>query len=885
MIRGSAINQDGASNGLTAPNGPAQERVIRQALANAGLTPSDVDAVEAHGTGTRLGDPIEAQAIIATYGQHRPADQPLWLGSIKSNIGHTQAAAGVAGVIKMVHAIRHGILPQTLHIDTPTDHVDWTTGNVALLREPIAWPETGRPRRAGVSSFGISGTNAHLILEAPPTTTNNTSADTDTDTDTAPPVLAWLLSAKTEPALKAQATQLHTHLLTHPNLPPAAVARTLATRTHHPHRAAITGTNHTDLLTGLTALISDQPAPHLVQGQTTTNGKTAFLFTGQGSQHPGMGRELYNTYPVFAAAIDDTCQHFDLPQPLKQVMFAEPGTDHAALLDNTLYTQPALFTLETALYHLLHSMGVQPDYLAGHSIGELTAAHVAGILSLPDACTLVAARAQLMHQLPTTGTMIAIQATEHELLPTLTATTAIAALNTPTTTVITGDRAALEHIANHWRQQGRKTKHLNVSHAFHSPQLDPILHQYHQTATQLTYHPPTIPIITTLTGQPATHQLQTPDHWTNQVRQPVRYTDTITTLHTHGTTTYLELGPDTTLTTLTHDNLPTTTNPTTILTLPTLRPNQPEPQTLTTTLAHTHTHGTPIHFNHTPTPPIDLPTYPFQRESYWLNAPGHADVAAAGLPRRDTRCSAPRSNSPTAGTCSPAASPAQSPLARRPRCTRHRPATRHRLRRTRPARRHTHRQQPHRRTHPRSTTRPDPERGHPTPDRHHTHRRHRPARHHHPLPPRRTRRRNTLDPPRHRPAQHRRRSGPRLLRRVATSRRGPRRHRRRLPPPRRHRPRLRPHLPRPPNRLAPQRHHLRRRHPPRKTPTPPDSPSTPPSWTPQLHALALVGLDGGTRTSTVRLPFSWTGVTLHAAPDATQLRVRLDPGRHQRHHR
>ncbi|BBZ52306.1 type I polyketide synthase [Mycobacterium heidelbergense] len=623
VVRGSAINQDGASNGLTAPNGPSQQRVVRSALASAGLSAAEVDVVEGHGTGTTLGDPIEAQALLATYGQDRGSGEPLWLGSIKSNMGHTQAAAGVAGVIKMVQAMRHRMLPATLHVDEPSPHVDWSAGSVSLLTEARPWPAVGRAYRAGVSSFGISGTNAHVIIEAAPAECERVVEHPKV------PVLPWVVSAKSAAALGSHAARLADYVRAHDDLDVADVAWSLAGRSNFEHRAVVVGGDRDLLLAGLDELATGQVTSALC-GAARPGGKTVFVFPGQGSQSLGMGMGLHAEYPVFAEAFDAVVGELDrhLLRPLREVI---RGNDEN-LLNTTEFAQPALFAVEVALFRLLESWGVRPDFVMGHSIGELSAAHVAGVLSLENAAVLVAARGRFMQALPAGGAMIAVQATEEDVRPLLVpfqqANVGIAAVNGPASVVISGAQNGVAAIADRLRADGHRIHQLAVSHAFHSPLMDPMLDEFGTVAAGLTIGQPTIPIVSNVTGQLAGDDFASAAYWKRHVREAVRFADSVRFVHSAGGTRFLEVGPASGLMASVEESLADTP----VTTMSALRRDRPEPVTLTSAVAQGFVAGMDVDWRGALGDGnlVELPTYAFERRRFWLSGAG-APADAAGL--------------------------------------------------------------------------------------------------------------------------------------------------------------------------------------------------------------------------------------------------------------
>nr|CAA60462.1 polyketide synthase [Streptomyces rapamycinicus NRRL 5491] len=636
-VRGSAVNSDGASNGLTAPNGTSQQRVIRQALANAGLTASDVDVVEAHGTGTKLGDPIEAEAILATYGQERSA--PAWLGSLKSNIGHAMAASGVLSVIKMVEAMAHGSLPRTLHVDAPSPHVDWTSGSVALLTEHQPWPDDTKLRRAGVSSFGLSGTNAHVVLEqyqapAPPVTPVTPAPPVTPVTPVTPNEpgpLPWVLSAQSPKALREQAGRLYASLAGDSEWNSLDIGYSLATtRSDFAHRAVAVGSGREDFLRALSKLADGAPWPGLTTATATAKARrVAFLFDGQGTQRLGMGKELYDSYPAFARAWDTVSAGFDkhLDHSLTDVCFGEGGSTTAGLVDDTLYAQAGIFAMEAALFGLLEDWGVRPDFVAGHSIGEATAAYASGMLSLENVTTLIVARGRALRTTPP-GAMVALRAGEEEVREFLSRTGAaldLAAVNSPEAVVVSGEPEPVADFEAAWTASGREARKLKVRHAFHSRHVEAVLDEFRTALESLKFRAPALPVVSTVTGRLIDQdEMGTPEYWLRQVRRPVRFQDAVRELAEQGVGTFVEVGPSGALASAGVECLGGDASFHAVL-----RPRSPEDVCLMTAIAELHAGGTAIDWAKVLSGgrAVDLPVYPFQHQSYWL-APAAPDATA-----------------------------------------------------------------------------------------------------------------------------------------------------------------------------------------------------------------------------------------------------------------
>ncbi|MFD2467787.1 SDR family NAD(P)-dependent oxidoreductase [Amycolatopsis silviterrae] len=616
VIRGSAINQDGASNGLTAPNGPAQQRVIQAALADAQVPMGQVDLVEGHGTGTRLGDPIEAQALLATYGRKKKDGEPLWLGSLKSNVGHTQAAAGVAGVIKTVMAIRNGVLPKTLHVDEPTHEVDWSAGGVKVLTEARPWPENEWPRRAGVSSFGMSGTNAHVILEQAP----ELAATEPEPVRAHPNALPFLLSARTPRALAGQAARLRDWLADEDVALPD-VAKSLALhRAKFEHRAAVVAGTKEELLAQLDLVADGGSGATAVTG-TECRGLTAVMFPGQGPQRIGMGAQLTAAFPVFATAYAEVLQHLDPELP---EIIAKGGPT----LDRPEYAHPALFAIEVALYRLVESWGLRPDYLLGQSCGDIAAAHIAGVLSLADAATMVTARARLIQTSPP-GAMATVAAGADVVEPIIAGIegVSLAGISSPSAVTISGPEGPVEEAVARLTELRYACRTLRVGVAGHSATMEPIQAEFRAVVETLTYSAPAVPM-----AVPA-EELCTPEFWVRQMRDTVDLVGAVARLRERGVTRFLELSPAASMTS--HVRECYGDDP--VVATPALRSKRDEVECLATAMATLHTAGVEVDwaafFAGTGAQRVDLPTYAFEHERFWLETShvGGHDLSSVGL--------------------------------------------------------------------------------------------------------------------------------------------------------------------------------------------------------------------------------------------------------------
>ncbi|MEU0135859.1 type I polyketide synthase, partial [Streptomyces sp. NPDC006296] len=623
LIRGGAVNNDGGGEQLTTPSLTGQEEVLRTALAASRTDPAEVGYVELHGTGTPVGDRVESAALAAVFADR---GRPLVVGSAKTNVGHLEGAAGIAGLLKAALSVQRGQVPASVNFVAPPDDVPLAGLGIEVATALRGWPGDG-PRVAGVSSFGMGGTNCHLVLAQAP---DRAPAEDRRTARTGP--VPWLVSGDSAAALRAQAGRLAGHVAARQDSDPLDIGLSLATtRAALTHRAVVIGADATELAEGLAALAAGGPSSNAMAGAVSEGG-TAFMFTGQGAQRAGMGKELYTEFAAFAEAFDAVCAELDplLGRTLRDIVWSD-----ADLLGRTRYTQAGLFALETALFRLMESFGVRPTHLIGHSIGEVTAAHVAGVLSLSDACALVAARGRLMQAAPDGGAMVAVNAAETEVRSLLPASgVSVAAVNGPASVVISGDTDQVLALAESFRAEGVKTRRLKVSHAFHSHHLDGILDDFTDALRGLAFHAPRIPVISNLTGRPATgEQLSDPGHWARQIRGTVRFADGIRTLHDAGVSRYVELGPEPVLTGMARETL-AGQSPAAVSTL---RTGRAEVRTLLRALGTLHTTGAGVDW----TPLLGagrrttLPTYAFQRRRHWIGEAREAGTVAEPARTRD----------------------------------------------------------------------------------------------------------------------------------------------------------------------------------------------------------------------------------------------------------
>ncbi|MEH1949612.1 MAG: type I polyketide synthase [Nostoc sp.] len=629
VIRGSAVNHDGPSSGLTVPSKIAQKEVIQQALQNARVEPNQVSYVEAHGTGTSLGDPIELESLSAVYGKNRPINQPLVVGSVKTNFGHLEAAAGISGLIKVVLSLQNQEIPPHLHLNKPNPHIPWHQLPLVVPTSAIPWNVGNQPRIAGISAFGISGTNVHIILEEAPE-----QIQLQKSLERKLHILS--LSAKTPKALEELVASYAHHLENYPELELEDICNTANTgRSHFNHRLAIITSDKAELAKKLSNLTAGQEVAGLFSGQisnSTSSPKVAFLFTGQGSQYVNMGWQLYQTQPTFRQTLDkcDEILRPYLEKPLLSVLYPQSTAlaENSSVLDQTAYTQPALFAIEYALAQLWQSWGIKPDVVMGHSVGEYVAATVAGVFSLEEGLKLIATRGRLMQQLPSGGEMVSVLASElqvREVIASYTAKVAIAAINGPDSIVISGVGEAIQEICRSLAEMGITTKPLQVSHAFHSPLMEPMLAEFEAVAKEVTYNQLRIPLISNVTGQQATEKIATAEYWVNHVRQPVHFAQSMQTLHREGYKLFLEIGPKPILLGMGRQCLPEEVG----TWLPSFRPPQEDWQQILSSLGQLYTQGVAVDWSgfdrDYPRRKVTLPTYPFQKQRYWQEVAENKD--------------------------------------------------------------------------------------------------------------------------------------------------------------------------------------------------------------------------------------------------------------------
>ncbi|MFF0531284.1 SDR family NAD(P)-dependent oxidoreductase [Nocardia amikacinitolerans] len=653
LVRGSAVNQDGASNGLSSPNGPAQQRVIRRALANAGLTVDDIDVVEAHGTGTRLGDPIEANALLATYGLRRPDTAPLRLGTVKSNLGHTAAAAGMAGIIKMIQAMRHGTMPESLRIGTPSSHVPWGDGRIELLTENVPWPATGGPRRAAVSGFGISGTNAHVILEqAPPA-----ADDAESDSSAGYPA-ALLISGHSRQALTAQASRLLAHMHARPDLRPIDVSWSLLNRTRYPHRAIVVGADGEQLRAGLRAVVDGTPVADVVAGEVARPGKTVFVFPGQGGQWLGMARDLLEISPAFTDAITECAQAFAPHVDWSLLEVLGGGMDDNGVAPSWLHrvdiVQPTLFAVMVGLAAWWRSLGVVPDAVVGHSQGEVAAAYLAGAITMQDAALIATTRSRLVHdELAGRGGMAAVALPPSEVTERLESygdALEVAAVNGPRSIVIAGDGAAIDDFVGRCDADGIRASAIAVDYASHSRHVESLREQLISTLAGLKPASAGIPFYSSVTGALLDTAGLDADYWYRNLRRTVRFEECVRALHDDGHTVFLEISPHPLLTFSVEECVGDQRSATVV---GSLRRGEDSITPLLTAAARLDMAGLSIDWaaalaGHNPSR-IALPPYAFQHQRYWATPTPESDPRSMGLDTVDHPLLATLLSSPQSG--------------------------------------------------------------------------------------------------------------------------------------------------------------------------------------------------------------------------------------------